>query len=306
MSIFGLRLQTPLEYFCVNAIHRHRGSVNLLEWNGSNLLPAPSNTRFDNLMKPVSILRLQNAYIPVDHSVYHGLVELSLISDGKTQLPTPAQMAQALSACPELKRLVLKNVYAKGNHGHPDPGSVRLLKLSYLDLECTKPRNLVPLLKMLQPAGQRLTLRISLSDEPEFIENFHAFTDRCMSISDTIIKPAEPNVWFGPLNSYAPKLTKLTLENCDFGDSNLGSYSRKEFAEGSILWPHLHSLILNRCKIDPSLLEVLTGSRYLEIIKFWNCEVKVSYSHTPVQATESMFKYLFAHSDVIIIVHNDD
>ncbi|KAG9081474.1 hypothetical protein FRC06_005538 [Ceratobasidium sp. 370] len=212
-------------------------------------------------------------------------------------------MVLILSSCPELRLLSLNNVVVD-SYIPPDP--IILEQLQQLELRCDYAEYLIPLLRLLHPKDQCLTIRIDVAEGFEFAAQFRDFFRRTPMLTTLHIRPEDKTTWFASLPASSNKLSALTLEGCDFSDPVLARFVSAEPENNHImLWPMLRSLRLVRCILDLDTLSYMTINRSLEILELAGCEIQNPATKTYAPATLSMLEQ-FDTSVINILVRSEE
>ncbi|KAG8787833.1 hypothetical protein FRC12_015223 [Ceratobasidium sp. 428] len=291
------------------------GTINTLEinaWNEGSLIPLQvyrsvlggnrqtTTDQFNTFLSTVRVLHLRNVSIPPSSTAYHGLVELVIESPGASWLPSGAGMVQILSACPALRLLSLENTYPTSPIP-PHIKSIPLEQLRCLELKCKYPERLTSFLKFLQLGSQRLTVKLNICEEIEFVGHFRAFLERNTTVYALYVSPIDDKAWFSVLLHGLSGLSILTLERCDFADPSLIQHFEAEGLSPFTPWSCLHTLRLEQCIVRFDLLDYIAGSRYLKRLALVECRVRNHDSEALTPVAVSEIAQIFAHSEHLAI-----
>ncbi|KAG8719036.1 hypothetical protein FRC09_011711 [Ceratobasidium sp. 395] len=260
----------------------------------------PTADQLNSFLSAVRVLRLRDVSLPVNSSAYHGLVELVLQSTGDFRLPNGEELVQILSACPALRLLSLENTYPTSPIP-PHIASISLEQLRCLELKCKYPERLASFLGLLQLGSQRLTVKLNICEEIEFVGHFRTFLERNTTVYTLCVSPIDDKAWFSALLHGLSGLSILTLEHCDFADPSLIQHFEAEGSSPFTPWACLHTLRLEQCIVRLDLLEYLAGSRYLKRLTLVGCRVRNHDSEELTPVTVSEIAQVFAHSEHLAI-----
>ncbi|KAG8794022.1 hypothetical protein FRC12_000811 [Ceratobasidium sp. 428] len=307
-SFIKLCTSSLLEVFTVRACHKPSQNAELFNWSQLQSTDPPTTHQIDTFIRPVRVLELRDAYIPWDSHLYRGLTELFVHLSGSAHPISQDQLLQILLVCPALKVLSFRNIYTSSSSEVPNElEPVHLNQLQRLELISSRPERLTCLLRAISAKSQSLTVRLSLvGNDSEFVQQLHTFFDRHAAITVLHVRPKVKTAWFSPLSNSLHRLSKLTLEACDFADADLAMFVRTEhFNNGSVPWPWLYELRLIDCIVDIELLECLATSPFIEKIRLIHSKVREPDSGRFVPVKRSMFTPVYGGSHVVITIFND-
>ncbi|KAG9088981.1 hypothetical protein FS749_001712 [Ceratobasidium sp. UAMH 11750] len=296
-----------LETFTVHAAFSPLRSTRIFSWENSRLIDAPTTDQLDNFIQPIRTLDLRGVFIPWDTGLYQGLTELSVRFTDTSRHMSCDQLAQILSVCPALGLLSLRNVYATCPHDASilhEP--IYLERLQQLELRCTRPLRLVHFLQVLRPTYSCLAVKITLAHESGFVKWLRTFFEEKSMVTTLHVQPKIKTAWFAPLFKSLYRLSRLTLEDCDFADPDLVVFVRTEhYNRGTVPWPWLYELRLIGCLIDLEVLECLATSPFMERLRLFGCRVRGSNTGRLMPVTMSMFEPVFGSPYVSVSVCDD-
>ncbi|KAF8607181.1 hypothetical protein BDV93DRAFT_520068 [Ceratobasidium sp. AG-I] len=168
--------------------------------------------KFEEFFRPVTVLRLRGAFVPLNSHAYHGLIELQLLSTSTRTRFSQIQLRMALSSSPRLRTLTLNMDIADPTPEDAQCPPVRLEDLEELGVAesfC----HFGNLLEILAPGSKPLTMSLNLSPKK--------FPNQLDAELDDFFKRS--------------KVVALCIK---------GYSSRKLFPLAFELLPHLHTLFL--------------------------------------------------------------
>ncbi|KAG9087051.1 hypothetical protein FS749_003203 [Ceratobasidium sp. UAMH 11750] len=249
-------------------------------------LEDPPDHMIDDFLRPVTKLTLTSVIIPWTSAVYSNLVELVICFTyyGPDQAPQKRKdLAGVLRSSPQLRAVSLTDhEFWDHNDDDDDNGDddewtaeaspIHLKDLRSLTLSSAGGDGSASLLPLFAPGPHPLYFKIWLEAGPRFDAEFELFLSR--SNVTALCVENEEGPWFTSLRHSLSRLESLTLQKCNFSDTDLFVFSvdqRDGFA--SPPWPRLNSLHLVDCRIKENLLEHLLAIHPIK-------QLRINYTHS--------------------------
>lgn len=282
-------------------------SLDLLPFDPTYEPDWDDDSAFETLLHSIQHLNLSSVNIPLDHKVYHGLVELRLSNiEFQTQ-----DITAILEASPALRLLSLVDFYLEeddnndeddtddgdndddnndnaadsGSNSESSPNSdsgsddtsnerIALVDLQSIILRSNKMpgSQLAKVLNLIESGSHPLRVDLSLkSVESDTADSIRAFFSRS-NVAHLQVSIAEPNTWFSLLNRSLRQLQTLSLEGCNLWDQDFVDFiSSKETCRNprkAAPWPQLHTVHLTDCWINKSILRCLLTMSSVQVFRF--------------------------------------
>lgn len=207
-----------------------------------------SHQHFEEVLRYITILRLDGAYPYWTSQAYHGLVKLHL-TDTLGSFITVSQLAGILSASPQLRFLYFGFAITKGQV-LPPPVYLDDLEVFHLDVEETPERDSI--LRMIYPGSKPLRMSIALADHENTSladSEYGRFFARSKVAHLRVDSPSgDASFPLPELLALVPNLCALSLDGVDLNHACRGSSdpgSDKEPVGSQLTKLHLRYSIVN-------------------------------------------------------------
>ncbi|KAF8596332.1 hypothetical protein BDV93DRAFT_610950 [Ceratobasidium sp. AG-I] len=246
---------------------------------------AKSPGRFEDVLRQLRVLRLQNTAFPWDSAAYRNLIELEYDSSMVQPLSIPiSTLATILSSSPELDLLKLAHLTIIESGNWNASTVVRLDALQVLNLVDLKPQSLRLILPLitLPKHSTSLSVGINYGSGYELYEPVHAFLAHSaittLYLSATNI--LDTTDLLPALFSWMPKLERLALEQYAIIEYVLPGPVSDDSNSTKLDAPHtsLRELFLIQCTVLTEALVSLALLDWAQVLHLECCTVDLELS----------------------------
>lgn len=227
--------------------------------------------QLEDLLFPITVLRLDGVYPYWTSQAYSGLVELRATCTSPSEISiTEFQLVGILSNCPELRILCYDLQVMELSSGRVVPEPVHLNDLEVLLLKCSDFSQQEALLRLLLPGSKPLQMSTKFSSVALPTSNGDKFTRffQRSNITHLYIEATSNGAypWFDDLLRLLPNLQALTL--CNF---SLIQTFKASHCEVVIPRLRLDTLRLKRCVLWPNGFKQANEGVSIQEIALWEC-----------------------------------
>lgn len=240
--------------------------------SGRRLLPKHV---LEDLLHPVTVLRLTGLYPYWDSRAYYGLVELRLTLWDDEQPPiTKLQLISILTSSPKLRVLELDFGFTEPLPVNISIDPVQLDDLEILNILSMADSQLKTFLPLIAPGSKPLQLALTLPAQAlhrSSEEEIYQFLDRA-NVTKLYVAGPDASLWLGELLDESPQLRALSLRCSAHTEISMPSpySSDDEFPDPP---PRLENLYIHDSHIDLEDLQRLVETYPVHTLTVQRCKV---------------------------------